>query len=317
MKIKIVIPLSITLIIALAFPLTASEPKVIGIEIKSKWGAGWRFPVNSIDNAGQRGEGVQNYRHLQEINDGDVLVIGTHSNPRGFGVGTQFVNWEDFWDKFRVDNPPRLGAVVICGCVEGVTEDDLERIRSAFNAGAVFTPRGTYGLPHLISSETIIAGLKDGESLDEIFQKVSGIHFMKAAAGVGKDWNLNKINANIRSFSGSDAGPVSGDYGGTTAYVIWINKFGSGGRIHIGTMSGYKAKKRYRDEWLAGMSEEYLEKELLFGGRSFDKRRVASDFICSQLGNKRRQKVLGWGMLDYGDYGGKTYLIDGLGCKIQ
>jgi hypothetical protein len=307
----------------LCFTLFLLQPvfaaRIIGIDIQSKWGASWKFPVLGLDNRGTNGEGVKDYRYLQTMNDGDVLVIGTHSNPDVFGSGTELINWSDFWRHFRVDNPPKLSAVVICGCMDGVTDEDLENIRSAFNAGAVFSPRGTYGLPHLISTETIITDLKNGKSLDVIMQEVKSTHFVKTDSNVQPDWNLDRIGASRitapgtqNAYSGS-SNAVSPTNGG---FYIWINKFGDGGRIHIGSMSSFNAPKKYVDEWLAGTSTEYLDKQMLFEGRSFNSKGETSTFICRQVTNRRYQNVLGWGRIELGDFNGKSYLIDGLGCSI-
>jgi len=313
--------LSILTVLFLTILLSHSvfAAKVIGIDIQSRWGASWKFPTLGIDNRGTSGEGVKDYRYLQTMNDGDVLVIGTHSNPKVFGSGTELINWADFWKHFRVDNPPKIGAVIICGCMEGVTDSDLENIRSVFNAGAVFSPRGTYGLPHLISTETIITGLKNGKPLDVILQEVGATHFVKTDSAVQLDWNLDQINASRNPYPGTQnayTGSNQNNLPTDDGLRIWINKFGDGGRIHIGSMSTFNTPKKYVDEWLAGTSTEYLEKQMLFEGRSFNSMNEASSFICGQLTNRRYQNVLGWGRTELGDFGGKSYLIDGLSCSI-
>jgi hypothetical protein len=300
-------------------PAMVFSAKIIGIDIQSRWGASWKFPVLGLDNRGTNGEGVKDYRYLQTMNDGDVLVIGTHSNPQVFGSGTQLINWSDFWQHFRVDNPPKLGAVIICGCMDGVTDEDLENIRSAFNAGAVFSPRGTYGLPHLISTETIITDLKNGKSIDVIVQEVKSTHFVKTDSDVQPGWNLDQLSASRITTPGTQNGfsnANSPGYASDDGIYIWINKFGDGGRIHIGSMSTFNTPKRYVDEWLAGTSTEYLGKQILFEGRRFNSNGEASTFICGQVNNRRYQNVLGWGRIELGDFNGKSYLIDGLGCSI-
>lgn len=306
--------------IILFFSCFSFGAKVIGINIPSKWGASWKFPVLGIDNKGPDGEGVKDFRHLHNLQNGDVLVIGTHSNPSVFGSGTNLVNWEDFWSHFRVDNPPQLGAVIICGCMEGVTDDDLERIRNTFGAGAVFSPRGTYGLPHLISTETIITDLKNGKSLSVIFQEVRATHFLRTDTSVDLEWTLDQMNQNRVPFTSggtvSDTGFTSSNNITNGDTYIWINKFGNGGRIHIGSMNSFNAPKRYCDEWLAGISQDYLQKDFLFNGRSFGSQSEASGFVCSQLSNRRYQRALGWGDIALGDLNGTTYYIDGLGCTI-
>jgi hypothetical protein len=320
MKIKVFPALFFVILLVLMFSSTFFGARVIGINIQSQWGASWKFPVLGIDNKGPDGEGIKDYRYLQSLQDGDVLVIGTHSNPQVFGSGTSLINWEDFWSHFRVDNHPQLGAVIICGCMEGVTDGDLDRIRNVFGAGAVFSPRGTYGLPHLISTETIITDLKNGKSLDVIFQEVRATHFLKTDPFVNLSWTLDEMNRNRAPSTVNDTGNDTGfDTGFATAnggVYIWINRFGNGGRIHIGSINSFNTPKKYRDEWLAGMSDEYLQKDMLFEGRVFNSQSDAGSFVCSQLTNRRYQKVLGWGNVELGDLNGVTYHIDGLGCAI-
>lgn len=297
----------------------AAEARIIGIDIQSKWGASWKFPVLGLDNRGANGEGVKDYSNLQTMKDGDVLVVGTHSNPDVFGSGTELIKWSNFWSHFRVDNPPKLAAVIICGCMEDVTDADLENIRSVFNAGAVFSPRGTYGLPHLISTETIITGLKNGDSLDTIQRQVSATHFVKTDSGVQPNWTLAQLSVSRQSLQTNQNTYNSSGGNSYTAngrFILWINKFGDGGRIHAGSPDTYNAPKKYVDEWLAGTSTAYLEKQLLFEGRGFDTLAEAKAFMCTQITNRRYQNVLGWGRIQLGDFEGNSYLIDGLECTI-
>ncbi len=314
MKLKNVI--IFLLFILIAFFSFADDPKFIGIEIPSQWGASWRFPVNSLDNP----KGLKNFNNLHQLKDGDVLVIGTHSNPQVFGAGTRLVDWPDFWKHFSVNNPPKLGAVVICGCMIDVTDRDIENIRKAFGAGAVFTPRGSYGLPHILSTETILADLKYGTDLKTILQKVRSTHFMSLDPSVDDDWNLKQVNSRRSrqrdtAFTGYDTG--TGSSSGTTGkYYIWINKFSGTGRIYVGSLNSFKSKKRYRSEWLAGMSQEYLEKEPLYTNMNFTTIKQARKFICSKISNIRYQRILGWGSVLKGDLNGKTYYINGLACPV-
>lgn len=99
-------------------------------------------------NSGQRSEIAP---VLRQLKDGDVLVLAMHSNPEKFGLGSEVVEWKDFWRTFGVDKPPRLSAVIMGGCmvkyigkddVEPITEAQTTALRDIFKAEAVFTPRG-------------------------------------------------------------------------------------------------------------------------------------------------------------------------------
>ncbi|MBN2135012.1 MAG: hypothetical protein JW737_04730 [Acidobacteria bacterium] len=296
----------------------AGNPKIVGIEIPSKWGASWKFPIKNLDNSRHIGDKQQSIQDLRNLRDGDVLVIGTHSNPQVFGSGDQTYDWSQFWEHFGIQNPPRLGAVIIAGCTIDITDQDLENIRSSFSAGAVFTPRGSYGMPHIVSTDAIILSFRKGTSFEKIEKQVSRTHFMKLHPSIKPYWTLTQANTR-RSYdefqrqgeiSAEDDTPVRG------GVYIYIHKFGNGGRIHIGSWDSYNAKKKYRNEWLAGMSEEFLEKDLLFQEQHFNDKQSASSFICGQIGNKRYLNILGWGQVPVGELDTKTYYIDGLGCTI-
>lgn len=91
---------------------------------------------------------------LKNLREGDILVLAVHSNQQVFGVGDQVVPWNRFWSTFGIERPPRLGAVIIGGCMTletgtgigaryaHVTESELNGIRSIFNARAIFAPVG-------------------------------------------------------------------------------------------------------------------------------------------------------------------------------
>ena len=94
----------------------------------------------------------------------------------------------------------------------------------------------------------------------------------------------------------------------TPTYLIWIDKYGNAGRIHVGTKEEFERPKKYRNEWLAGMSDEYLEKEMIGGPfESIDK---ATNKACDLITDPHYKNILGWGQVPYAKYGGKTYHID-------
>lgn len=296
------------------FCFATNDPKYIGIEIASKWGASWRFPVNSIDNSNN----TTFKGHITSLKDGDVLIVGTHSTPRIFGSGNDKIPWADFWKHFNVTNPPKLGAVIIAGCTIDITDEELENIRRSFGAGVAFTPRSSYGLPHIMSTETIIQRLQSGMSLEKIAQTVERTHYVAYDPSIKPYWNLRQANTK-RSYVTSVEDSNRESQNNTrvrSGVVIYINKFGNAGRIHIGSWKSYIANKKYRNEWLAGMSEEFLDKDILFDGQQFESKKQASDHICGKITEKHYRKILGWGMVPMGKYKSKTYYIDGLGCKI-
>jgi len=99
-------------------------------------------------------------------------------------------------------------------------------------------------------------------------------------------------------------------------YLIWIDLAGNGGRIHAGTKEQFKSPKKYKNEWLFGMSDEYLEKKQLPYG-PFATLEEAKTKACGIISNPRYVRILGWGSVPAGDYGGTRYWIDGLGCEIK
>lgn len=102
-----------------------------------------------------------------------------------------------------------------------------------------------------------------------------------------------------------------------TKYIIWINQFGKAGRIHAGTVGGYKTPKKYTNEWLAGKSQEHLKKQDISAGQRFDDKKSAQKAACAMISNARYRGSLGWGRLSIGDFQGKTFYIDGLACEIK
>jgi len=317
-KISILI---LIIFVFLACAIIAREPRFIGVSIESRWGSSWKFPISKLHNAENLAKNHDTSADLRSLQDGDVLVIGTHSNPEVFGSGNNLVDWGDFWKHHGITNPPNLGAVVICGCMIDGTIDDLENIRRGFNAGAAFAPKGSYFLTHIQSTDAIIAGLRDGRSFANIRKTVDKTHNASLDPEIAENLPLRYFK-NVRKYHLPNNNNVIGNNTSTgntddkSGYFIYAHIFGRAGRIHIGTWSSYKADKKYVNEWLAGISTEFMKKKMLVGGRSFEKRSDASKYICGAISNKRTRIALGQGQLFFGDYDGtKGYLIDGLGCK--
>jgi hypothetical protein len=94
----------------------------------------------------------------------------------------------------------------------------------------------------------------------------------------------------------------------TPTYLIWIDKYGNAGRIHVGTKEEFERPKKYKNEWLAGISDEYLEKERI--GGPFESMDEATNKACEMITDPHYKYILGWGRVPYAKYGGKTYHID-------
>ena len=113
---------------------------------------------------------------LNELQDGDILVLAVHSNPEVFGIGKETDrNWAEFWKTFDVKNPPKLGVVVILGCMKGendapATPEQQEAIRKTFNADALFAPQKAINplFPGLYQVNMIVDDVKNGKELSEI-----------------------------------------------------------------------------------------------------------------------------------------------------
>ncbi len=116
-------------------------------------------------------------RALGQLRDGDVLVLSVHSNPNIFGLGKMRVPWSKFWATFGIARPPRLATVVIAGCmsVEGddgykhATQNDIEGLRSIFNAKTLFAP-GCEINPLVAAKDTngLLGSLFAGKKLADI-----------------------------------------------------------------------------------------------------------------------------------------------------
>jgi hypothetical protein len=93
-------------------------------------------------------------------------------------------------------------------------------------------------------------------------------------------------------------------------YLVWIDKCGAGpgGRIHVGPESEFKSNLRCCDEWLFGMSQEYVQKEKIAG--PFATLEEAVEAGCGLVSEAVYRNVPGWGAVPYGKRGGTTYLLD-------
>jgi hypothetical protein len=93
-------------------------------------------------------------------------------------------------------------------------------------------------------------------------------------------------------------------------YLVWVDRCGAGpgGRIHVGPESEFKSKLRCCDEWLFGMSQEYVQKEQLAGPFSTLEEAIRTG--CGLVSEAVYRNVPGWGAVPYGKMGSTTYLLD-------
>lgn len=178
--------------------------------------------TNSLDEVVLARRGVVQYANtddlgkirdiLLQLRDGDVLVLAVHSNPTVVAVGKETLKWAHFWDGFGVQNPPKLAAVVIAGCMsqrdeEGgaerdvpATKEQVEAIRRSLGARALYLPRGAvHAVQGPLNALQIHASLLEGKKLADI--QLGGGWQLALAPG----WNPsgNFTLANLRSsFSG-------------------------------------------------------------------------------------------------------------------
>ena len=92
-------------------------------------------------------------------------------------------------------------------------------------------------------------------------------------------------------------------------YFVWSDQCGDGAkRIHVGDESEFKSKVRCRDEWLFGMSDQYVTKSQLAG--PFDTKEKAIQAGCGIISEAYYRNVPGWGRVPYAKTGGGSCLID-------
>lgn len=186
-----------SLAVLAAFSPAPGKARIVGIEIPSA--TMYRVPPGHLDSPPTSDvEGIKSC--LQSLGDGDVLVIGMHSNPDVFACRDEPVHWSDFWKHFGVTKPPRLAAVVFCGCmyhedrntgeITRISAAEMERNRASLNTEVLFAPRGAYGLVTLPDAAQIVKSLKDGDDLATIIKKVDRNYGCARAPGVELDWRL-------------------------------------------------------------------------------------------------------------------------------
>lgn len=93
-----------------------------------------------------------------------------------------------------------------------------------------------------------------------------------------------------------------------SGWYVWVAKFGSGGRIHVGDQQEFTADKKYNDEWLAGVSQEVMKKDKI--GGPFETKEQARQHARSLISKPRYKRSLGWGQVPVADYNGGQYYID-------
>lgn len=132
---------------------------------------------------------------LSQIGDGGVLVINTHSTADVFGVGNTSADWTEFYSTFGANPPPKLGLVIIHGCLANYdsngnshpsTDAQIERIRQALGADAIISynveidPRVAR-----LSLQGIIKGVSAGQPISSLIHG-SNVRFI-TAPGVDRD----------------------------------------------------------------------------------------------------------------------------------
>jgi len=93
-------------------------------------------------------------------------------------------------------------------------------------------------------------------------------------------------------------------------FLIWVDKCGTGpgGRIHVGSQSEFEGKLRCCDEWLFGMSQDYVAKQQI--GGPYETIEEAVQAGCGMISEAGYRNVPGWGSVPYAKMGGVTYLLD-------
>lgn len=92
-------------------------------------------------------------------------------------------------------------------------------------------------------------------------------------------------------------------------YFVWLDQCGDGAkRVHVGSEDEFKGKVRCRDEWLFGMSDQYVTKSKLAG--PFDTKEAAIEAGCGVISEAYYRNVPGWGQVPYAKMGGGSTLID-------
>ena len=92
-------------------------------------------------------------------------------------------------------------------------------------------------------------------------------------------------------------------------YFVFSRQCGDGAkRIHVGTEDEFKSKVRCKDEWLFGISSEYVTASKLSG--PFNTKEQAVEAGCGLISEPHYRNILGWGQVPYAKMGGGLVLID-------
>ena len=118
---------------------------------------------------------------LNLLQDGDVLVLSVHSNPSVFAIGGETVQWGRFWEYFGIENPPKLGIVIVGGCMARefefeeeteyipVTDEEQNFIRRHLSTGVLFLPKAEVHKATAINDiNGLLGSILKGKKLSEI-----------------------------------------------------------------------------------------------------------------------------------------------------
>jgi len=178
-------------------PAAAKKPRIVGVEIKMSDKEHPLIPISQVriprDIIKKNGElhlGIEEARKaIKTLKDGDVLVFGVHSNPKGFMDGDKLVPWKEFWNYFRPgEKPPKLSNIVICGCMvhypkkameDKIDPREIEPLRRYLYTESLFLPVEYYGWGHVTVAESILQGILDGVPLKDLeSRKADKFHFI-------------------------------------------------------------------------------------------------------------------------------------------
>jgi hypothetical protein len=181
-----------------AAPAGGKKPRIVGVEIKMtdkeiiKDAKGVvtekvreikqvPIPHDIIEENGELHLGIENARAaIRSLKDGDVLVFGVHSSPKGFRDGDKFIPWKDFWTYFLPpgQKPPKLSNIIVCGCMvhyfkieelkDNIDPGEIEPLRRFLNTESIFLPVEFYDFGHMPVVRNLIRGILDGIPLKDL-----------------------------------------------------------------------------------------------------------------------------------------------------
>lgn len=147
---------------------------------------------------------------LSQLRDGDILVLSLHSNPSDFGIGDQAVNWGRFWEHFGIENPPKLAAVIVGGCMAReykqdeethyvlINESEQNFIRRNLNAQVLFVPSGEILAAVAINDTNgLLRSILGGKRLSKI--NLQGRWHYVTAPGLNRD-NISLVDLRLSQF---------------------------------------------------------------------------------------------------------------------